>query len=117
MKLGTLVKPSRPGGSMRLGRVVGIAPDGRLRVHAHVAPVGAYEGSVATYTADELVEVPIGSVVAYLMTLRAELEMRTQVERQVTEALRAVEGELELCSCGGGAGRHADGCALARAIR
>jgi hypothetical protein len=115
VNVGDLVKPVRAG-TWRLGYVESIADDGRCVVRAFVAPSGAYEGSVATYSPVELAVVPLETVIARLFTVRAEAAAATQIARQITEALSAVEQSVERCKCGGSAGQHNDGCVLVQAI-
>lgn len=113
--VGDLVIPTDRGGTWRLGRVEEVTSDGRYRIRKFVAPPGAYEGSIATYAADEIAVIPVARVIGRLEVVRAELAEKAQLERQITEALAAVEQSWP-CACGGGPGEHADGCVLARAL-
>lgn len=91
MQPGTLVRPSRKDGTWRLGVVESVEPDGRFKVRAYVAPAGAYEGTAATYRADELVEVPRREVEGALQVVRARIAKEQQLERQIEAALGAAD--------------------------
>lgn len=114
---GDLVKPIRPPFIWRLGVVESVLPDGRCWVRSYIAPPHAYEGSASAFESDEIAVVPLDSALAYLIRVRAEVVHLRQVERQLGDALRAVEGREGPCpSCGVATG-HEERCLLATALR
>lgn len=88
--VGDIVKPRRRvGGPWRLGVVERVYEDGRVTVRSYVAPPRSYEGSAATYAADEVVVVPREDVERALRLTRARLAQQEELARQIANALDA----------------------------
>lgn len=88
--VGDLVRPVRPiGGPWRLGVVERVYEDGRVTVRSYVAPPRSYEGSAATYRADEVAVVPREEVERALSLTRLRLAEQEELARQISNALDA----------------------------